>query len=175
MEIRVISMASFIEETFNPSLVHSYCSKCDNFNLHFACPPYDFSIPALLSKYRQVLVISHKLEARQDEYFYWRDLVDPLLMSYERKLNGQALLAGSCRNCSFCFDKGAIECSSPELLRFSFESLGFDVASIVDKYFKEKLSFESRSLHLVYGMLLELGADPIVLKELEGELSELSY
>lgn len=175
MEIRIISMASFIEEVFNPSLVHDYCSKCDNYNMHFACPQYDFSIPALLSKYSKVMVISHRLDARLDEYFYWRDLIDPLLMSYEGKLNGQALLAGSCRNCNFCFDKGALECSSPELLRYSFESLGFDVSAIVEKYFKIRLDFDSKSLHLVYGMLLELGADPIVLKELEGELNELSY
>lgn len=174
MKIRIISMRTIIEEAFLPHIVHDYCSRCENFNLHFSCPSHQFNIPAFINQYSFALIISHKIAAQYDEYYYWRDLIDPTLLKYEKIMRGQALLAGSCRNCDFCFDKGAEKCTSPSLLRYSFESLGFDVAAILEEFFNERLSFDMGTLHLVYGILLKEKPDPIDLNELEGELSGLS-
>ncbi len=174
MKFRLINLELLMEECFNPEKIESLCSMCEYYNQHFACPSHNFNVNYFLSHYRYALVVSHRLKARLDEYFFWRDLIDSLLLSYENKFRGLSLVAGSCRNCNFCFDRGAYECSSPELLRHSFESLGFDVSSILELYFKEKLSFSPDGLHLVYGMLLKDKPEPIILNDFEGELCEIS-
>lgn len=174
MKMRLISMGALIEEALLPEKVLDYCSRCENYNLHFACPDHQFSIPLFLSSYSYALIISHKMQVQIDEYFYWRDIIEPILLQYEKKLKGQTLLSGSCRNCDFCFDQGALECENPSLMRYSLESLGFDVRTLLEGFFNETLNFSSDGLHLVYGMLLKQKPDPIDLSELEGELLGLS-
>ncbi|NLY36188.1 MAG: hypothetical protein GX046_03010 [Tissierellia bacterium] len=175
MKIRLISMRALIEEAFFPERVLDYCSRCENYNMHFACPNHQFNISALLNRYPFVLVISHNLPVNIDEYYYWRDIIDPILMGYENKLMGQSLLAGSCRNCDFCFNKGAQDCEFPQLLRYSLESLGFDLSALLAQFFNEELNFRTDNLNLVYGMLLKQRPDQIYLSELEGELLGISY
>lgn len=174
MKIRLLTMGALVEETFSPQVIHDYCRSCENYNMHFACPEHRFNIPHFLDAYPFVLVISHRIPVKQDEYFFWRDILEPVLMSAEKRFQGQVLLAGSCRNCQFCFDKGAQECESPQLMRYSLESLGFDVKKLLEHFFKEELLFKSDELHLVYGILLKQRPDPIELQELEEELRELS-
>lgn len=174
MDIRVVSVDNLIENAFKPHIVHDYCSKCPNYSMHFSCPSHNFSIPAFLANYSHVMIISHRLDARLDEYSYYRDLIDPLLMAHESKFTGQALLAGVCRNCDFCFEDGAQICHNPQLLRYSLESLGFDIARLLQVYFKQELDFDERRLQLVYGMLLKSAPDQIALMEFKGELNELT-
>lgn len=172
--MRLIGMGVLIEEAFLPRKVLAHCRRCENYNMHFACPDHQFNVSAFISGYPFVLLVSHQMPVHMDEYFYWRDIIEPILLHYEEKLKGQSLVAGSCRNCDFCFDKGAQDCENPDLMRFSLESLGFDVSILLNKFFKEKLDFSPDRLHLVYGMLLKQRPDPIDLSELEGELRGLS-
>ena len=174
MKKRLISMGALIEEAFFPETVLECCSSCENYNLHFACPDHQFNVARFLSSYPYALIISHKMQVKIDEYFYWRDVIEPILLQYEKKLNGQSLVSGSCRNCDFCFDQGALDCENPDLMRYSLESLGFDVSTLLESFFNETLNFSSDGLHLVYGMLLKQKPDPIDLSELEGELLGLS-
>lgn len=174
MKIRTVSLQLLMEDCFEPALIESYCSLCENYNQHFSCPSHEFSLISYLSNFKYALIISHKLQAKLDEYYFWRELIDPLLLQYESRFHGTSLMPGSCQNCDYCFDRGALECSSPELLRYSFESLGFDVKEILNIYFKEQLIFQPTSLHLIYGMLLKEKPDPLTLNDFQGDLYELS-
>lgn len=174
MKLRLVSREALMDTCFKPDKVLEYCQRCQHYNMHFACPHHQFSMAAFLRPYPYVLLISHKPPGKLDEYFFWRDLIDPILMSYEEELNGLSLLAGICRNCDTCYDKGTQRCSHPKLLRHSFESLGFEVSCILEEYFDESLVFDPARLHLLYGLFLKDRPDPVSLTNLEGDLRGLS-
>ncbi len=174
MKLRLVNRDALMDTCFRPDKVIEYCESCHHYNMHFACPHHNFSMAAFLRPYPYVLLVSHQPPGKLDEYFYWRDLIDPLLLSYEAELDGLSLVAGSCRNCDTCYDKGASRCTHPKLLRYSFESLGFEVSCILEEYFDEKLLFQPERLHLLYGMLLKDRPDTVSMMNLEGGLRGLS-
>lgn len=176
IEKRLIGTETLVAAAFRPDIVESYCEHCVNYESNFSCPSHSFSTAHYLTRYPYVLVYVHTipLAPGADPQLFFdelRELIDPALMEFERRFHGEALLPGCCRNCSDdCSRLGAQECRTPELLRYSLESLGIDIDQMLRFFFESPLRFSDEQMTFVYGFFLSSPPDPIRLVELESEL-----
>lgn len=160
---KIVSTESFMNLTWRPDTVWQYCKECERYDVHFSCPEHAFNISTYVYAYPIVWIfMSHIMDHKSfgnsitQRFFHYRDLIDPQLMYMESQIPGsKAILPGQCRNCSNSCDTDLTpECRYPELLRYSFESLGFDVNAILETNFYKKLTFKSGEHILVYGLFL---------------------
>lgn len=167
------SIDHLLDTAWDHDTIETYCRACSNYDVHFSCPHHDFSIPDFLHRYQSVLVASHAIAidpaqpGTLDDHFYSnKTRLDQLLLSLEKTIRGsKALIAGPCQNCQPSCDTSHLpSCPQPDLLRYSFESLGFDVAALLKSYFDKELTFNQEEVILVYGLLL---AEPLADKQID--------
>lgn len=133
------------------------CMDCPNYNIRWSCPPYDFSVEAIWDQYTDILLyevkvsVSRELQANtytQDELndisrailapFKKQMTVD--LLALEKLIPGsRALYAGTCELCDSCNKKSGEPCRQPELMRYSLEALGGNVAHALKIYFDDEI------------------------------------
>ncbi len=131
---------------FDPTRVHSYCSSCPNHGNRWSCPPFrDFPLD-FLGNWSQAVVVGRKVplpsaevpsnpeEARawaMERFHTSRAEFREILLEVERTFPGsRCLVAGHCVQCTDCARQTGHPCRSPEAMRFSLESVGFDVSSL---------------------------------------------
>lgn len=177
--IHQTSIDHLLDTSWDPATIEAYCKICKNYNVHFSCPHHDFHIPDFLRRYDHVLVAAHAIPIDQtqpgtlEEHFYSnKTRLDQQLLSLENMIpESQALIAGQCQNCqSACELSQLSSCPKPDLLRYSFESLGFDVAALLKLYFDKELTFNDQEVILVYGFLLSKPLDKDQLAFVKGQL-----
>lgn len=77
-------------------------------------------------------------------YYSFREFNDSKILQLEESFtNSIALVSGRCLICSICTRETNTPCRCPEKLRYSLESLGFDVAGIVENIVGEKIQWSS--------------------------------
>jgi predicted metal-binding protein len=179
IQMRYIGTQSLLEAAYKPDVVEQYCLQCPNYESNFSCPSHDFSTGLYLQRYPSALLIMHTLPAIPgvdplEDFFSYREQIDPVLMTFERLFFGEALLPGCCHNCSDdCSALDAQACLNPTVRRYSLESLGVDINSMLEYYFDTTLTFQDERLVFVYGFFLKDSPDPILLTELESELQSI--
>jgi predicted metal-binding protein len=127
-----------------------YCKECDRYNACWACPPFDFNADEYLAPYKIAYIIGTKIvldretinkyqgfdECKNISYKIMKDTrksIDGNLLELEKQyLPSKAFFAGSCQICKEgeCMRATGKPCISPERVRPSLESLGFDVSLI---------------------------------------------
>lgn len=147
--------------------VESDCMQCKNYDVHFSCPSHAFSILEYVHQFKYALVAVQSIAfdlsgpmTLAEHFQQYKSCIDPVLMSLESESDGaRAMLPGPCQNCLPDCESGYLaDCPNPDLMRYSYESLGFDVATMIRAYFDMDLSFEPNQVQLVYGYLLH---DPL--------------
>ena len=143
-----------LEDCLNVRAARAACKACANYAKVWSCPPYPsgylrFAIPktcpeALLIR-RRAKLAPGELDGKSaaETFKLLRKDFDPYVLDIERHTpGGFALLAGSCCNClcgsGECPRKSGLPCPTPEKLRPSLESLGFDAEKILEKFFGER-------------------------------------
>lgn len=166
-----------LEASLDEPRVFSYCEACPDYGLNPSCPKHSFKTTEYLKTYPYVLVVLHtftkddSLDTAQS-FYRKRSLVEPLLMKLEStETHPVAVISGSCNNCVNDCNK-TTGCFNPDLLRYSFESLGFDVSIITEEFFQQELSFDCDQLMMVYGLLFKDHPSPEQIFELENMLNE---
>lgn len=131
-----------IENCLDTVRVMSYCKECKNYNNVWSCPPFNFNTLEIVNKYEYIYIIAYKLFLKKSIYNGNYDKInntivnirkneEPNLLLIENKYkNTYALYAGSCILCEDCIRKYNKECLYKEHMRYSLESLGFDVQKI---------------------------------------------
>lgn len=106
------------------------------------CPPHEINGMAVFNTFKSVTLVglkvtlSNEIEsfgtifqtARRDLGRYLENLASEAVA--ERH---QVLIAGNCYGCESCSRKDQLPCKNPKALRFSLESLGFEVSDISEQ------------------------------------------
>lgn len=115
------------------------CRECSNFGHSWGCPPFEYDVGQLLSRYRTALLVATKITPAEEG----RPLSDAgalirpervrlerRLLDMEERFGGRAFAyVGSCLYCpeGSCTRPDGKPCRHPELVRPSLEAYGFDI------------------------------------------------
>ena len=140
-----IAVADFLDRFVDVEKFLGYCKECKNYDVHCACPPYDFDPVELWKKYTDLKVVGLKITFDPDfagtelGHEEWVALNKEIIRKESRILSqrlredeeaheGYYLLSPGC--CSICgdekCDRKKAPCAHPEQRRYSIESLGGD-------------------------------------------------
>ncbi|MBC3886808.1 hypothetical protein GH810_00560 [Acetobacterium paludosum] len=142
-----------MEEYFDREKTLGYCKECPNFSKYWSCPTYTFDEAIFLKQFKYMHIIGRQFEVPRDDI---RNIRDPqeindyctekleaikvmtwkTLLEIEDEVEGAlGLVSGNCPICEIqkmpCARKSNQPCRNPNLMRYSLESLGFNVASLV--------------------------------------------
>jgi predicted metal-binding protein len=147
-----IAVADFVRDFVDVEKFLGFCEQCENYNVRWSCPPYDFDPLEFWKEYKTLKIIGIKIifneetagkEVNHEDCVALYDEVLKIesvklyraLKKEEKKTKGSCLLNPGC--CHLCGDtmcdrnKGA--CPKPAGRRYSFESLGSDVGKIASE------------------------------------------
>ncbi len=159
----IINMEEYINSYFDMKKFHELCSKCDKYGTLWSCPPYNFNVGDYINKYKYAYIICTKIllddslirETKKDEVINCtykiindvRKKLDKKLLKLEKRYpDSISLFAGSCISCNTCTRLNSSLCIKPDLMRYSLESLGFDVAKTVSELLKTEIKWAKDSL-----------------------------
>ena len=142
-----------MEEYFNREKTLGFCKACPNFSKYWSCPPYAFDEAIFLKQFKYMHIIGRQMEVPREDLRNVRDpeavknyCTDKLqaikvmtwktLLEIEDEVDGViGLIPGNCPICETqgmeCARKINQPCRHPKLMRFSLESLGFNVADLL--------------------------------------------
>ncbi|WP_084505008.1 DUF2284 domain-containing protein [Acetobacterium malicum] len=142
-----------MEEYFNREKALGFCKACPNFSKYWSCPPYAFDEAIFLKQFKYMHIIGRQMEVPREDLRNVRDpeavknyCTDKLqaikvmtwktLLEIEDEVDGAiGLIPGNCPICETqgmeCARKINQPCRNPKLMRFSLESLGFNVADLL--------------------------------------------
>lgn len=139
--------------------IRGYCKACEHYGVNHSCPPYDnFDTSTYIKNFSHVSVCVYTAPAKAltdsdkiNEFYSTRKSIDPALYELEAKLGLRLLLPGKCIICDDCKPV----CIHPDMLRYSFESLGIDVSKLIKGVLDIDLVFDNTKHMFVYGFLHE--------------------
>ena len=142
-----------MEEYFNRKKMLGFCKACPNFSKYWSCPPYVFDEAIFLKQFKYMHIIGRQMEVPREDLRNVRDpeavknyCTDKLqaikvmtwktLLEIENEVDGViGLIPGNCPICETqglaCARKTNEPCRHPGMMRFSLESLGFNVADLL--------------------------------------------
>lgn len=150
--IRPVEMDKMLEEYHNIRKTKRYCEACPNYGKYWSCPEFAFDVETLLKQFRYVYLIAREyLIPREDRLHIiglqktanyaldinkrikleaWQDI-----LNFEEEFpDTMGLIPGNCEICDItkegCTKSKGRKCRYPDKMRFSLESLGFDVDAI---------------------------------------------
>ena len=121
------------------------CKECPNYDVVWSCPPYNFKPETLLAGFSYIKIFGFKIvfeDLCQSNHTMAiakakkimeaeKRRADAKVLEMEQDLNNsQALYSGSCRLCRDCTRILERPCRHLDLMRYSLESLGYDVEAI---------------------------------------------
>lgn len=157
MAVRFVEgpITDFVKNCVNVPRFLACCRACPNYNRRWSCPPYEFSVETVWDQYNDILLYEDKVIVKpelleksfnQEEINELsrilltpaqRQMIDTLLTMEKQYPGSRALFAGTCELCENCDKEHGIPCRHPELLRYSIEALGGNVAKAVQIYFDD--------------------------------------
>lgn len=133
------------------------CRECPNYNRRWSCPPYNFSVEEVWKRYNSILLYEEKIPISKElqEILYSqeelneisrsllapakRQMTDYLLTLEAHNPASRALFAGTCELCDDCNKENGDSCRHPNLMRYSIEALGGNLALAAQVYFDDRI------------------------------------
>ena len=140
-----------------------FCKQCRNYGKLWSCPPYNFSIEEYVDRYKYVYIVGVKIVFDEDTlssintkekisnyttetlHFMKNKIMNEMLKLEKLYPNSTSLSAGGCNLCENCSKLKNIQCVHPDLMRYSLESLGFDVGGISSKLLNFELKWATET------------------------------
>ena len=141
----------YIEKTYTPETLRpfylpdkvlGYCAHCKDYGHFWGCPPHELNGMTVLNAFKTVALVGLKVTLSNETESFGtvfqsarRDLGSYLenLAAESNTEHHQVLIAGNCYGCESCSRKDQLPCKNPKALRFSLESLGFEVSGISEQ------------------------------------------
>ncbi|KNZ40387.1 DUF2284 domain-containing protein [Acetobacterium bakii] len=142
-----------MEEYFDRNKVLGDCKACPNYAKYWSCPPYAFDEAIFLKQFKYMHIIGRQFMVPPEDI---RNIRDPeaiatycteklqaikvmtwkTLLEIEKEVDGvMGLIPGNCPICEAqgleCARKTGEACRNSKLMRYSLESLGFNVVDLV--------------------------------------------
>jgi len=180
-----------IKAYYKPKVFIEFCKACEHYNKIWTCPPYDFDTTEVFKSYQYVYVIGSKLYINNlDESFKdllnnnnleyvsneifksARTVLDEKIMGLEdSKKHLTVLLPGRCLICDSCSKEKQLPCIYPKKMRFSLESIGFDVASICEDILGDKMQWTKEGLPEYFILVSAvLSKEKLVIEDIYNEI-----
>ncbi|MDE6277526.1 MAG: DUF2284 domain-containing protein, partial [Muribaculaceae bacterium] len=143
---RDLDLQEYIARYYNPLPVSEACRACPRHAATWACPPFAFDAPSLLSRYTRIRLIACTFTVSESPDF---DTIAPIrrrlntsLLELEDRLQGHAFyFGGSCTLCPRCTRPQGQPCRHPLKMRPSLEAFGFDLIATLADHFNITLSW----------------------------------
>lgn len=138
--------------SYDPQRIEGYCKQCQHYGQFWSCPPLPLTGEKFLEAYDKILLIGGKITLSEppngidiesyciETFHKARQAFSTSLLGLEHlTLNTTSLIAGNCYHCTTCSKAQGLPCRYPHLMRYSLESIGFDVNDILIKHFGYEL------------------------------------
>ena len=143
-----ISMEELKKDYCDREKFEKFCKECRNYGSTWSCPPYNFDVEDYLKNYSYISLVGVKIifdeetldkvntKEKINDYTtetlkYMKDKIMMELLRVEKRYEGsKSLSAGGCKICDDCSRKNNTQCQHPDMMRYSLESMGFDVGGI---------------------------------------------
>lgn len=140
-----------------------FCKQCRNYGKLWSCPPYNFSIEEYVDRYKYVYIVGVKIVFDEDTlssintkekissytnktlHFMKNKIMNEMLKLEKLYPNSTSLSAGGCNLCENCSKLKNVQCVHPDLMRYSLESLGFDVGGVSSKLLNFELKWATET------------------------------
>lgn len=140
-----------------------FCKQCKNYGKLWSCPPYNFSIEEYVDRYKYVYIVGVKIIFDEDTlssintkekisnyttetlHFMKNKIMNEMLKLEKLYPNSTSLSAGGCNLCENCSKLKNVQCIHPDLMRYSLESLGFDVGGVSSKLLNFELKWATET------------------------------
>lgn len=140
-----------------------FCKQCRNYGKVWSCPPYDFSIEEYIDRYKYIYIVGVKIVFDEDTlssintkekissytnetlHFMKNKIMNEMLKLEKLYPNSTSLSAGGCNLCENCSKLKNVQCIHPDLMRYSLESLGFDVGGVSSKLLNFELKWATET------------------------------
>ena len=140
-----------------------FCKQCKNYGKLWSCPPYNFSIEEYVDRYKYVYIVGVKIVFDEDTlssintkekissytnetlHFMKNKIMNEMLKLEKLYPNSTSLSAGGCNLCENCSKLKNVQCIHPDLMRYSLESLGFDVGGVSSKLLNFELKWATET------------------------------
>lgn len=136
--------------SYKPEEIQGCCSNCNNHGNVWSCPPHRFDPAEFIRGFAHAYIISASVSMVGFEtqtnatihYYEMRQRINRAVREFEAEApSSTALYAGHCDACKPCTRIQGDDCIQPELCRYSLESLGLDVAELIEIHFGESLQW----------------------------------
>lgn len=164
--VREVAVDEYLARFHNPDKVWGYCRACSNYGKQWGCPPFDFDVVALLSKYRTIRLIATKIAIHDRSISPCkinamlrpeRIRLERTLLDMERQYNTLAsTYIGECLHCAngACARLKGEPCCHPEVVRPSLEAYGFDITRTLSELFDIELKWSTATTAPSYIVLV---------------------
>lgn len=128
--------------------IQGYCRDCGMYGKLWSCPPFD-SQPltdfpewthAVLAMWQTPVSTPDDMNALIAQFQSARRHLGEILMECEQP-GTIAVIAGQCFGCSDCLRARGGACCAPARMRYSLESLGFDVSTLTEAFLGHRLAW----------------------------------
>ncbi len=147
-----VPVAEFLDRFVDVAKFLRFCESCENYNVGWGCPPYDFDPLDLWRRYSEVkavgvrIVFDESVVGAKLDHEAWTELYDTVMRREKGKLyrelkeeeragEGRFMLhaGGGCPVCEKPCRREEGPCRHPEEVRYSIESLGGDVCAVTEE------------------------------------------
>ena len=145
-------LKKFYENYVTYDFTELECSKCTSYDKKWTCPPFDFDVKNIWTKYDNIKLIFQKFtftdefkkkqltftEFRENSRNLFQNEKKKILqemLEEEKRLDGLYVTCGPCNLCVECTRIIGEQCRNPNLRRYSMEALGTNVISAVNDLF----------------------------------------
>lgn len=136
-----INIEDYIRDYVDVERFLECCKACPNYGKVWSCAPYDFDPLEIWNSYEKLRVIGYRITFGNDrtreemidaEWKVKRKLGRELFEMEDQFPGSMQLSAGSCDICKACTRKQGTPCAHPDLMRYSIESIGGNVAKTIE-------------------------------------------
>lgn len=151
-----VDVNEYFDEYVDIGKFHKLCEECENYELNWSCPPFDFDIEEYWKTYERFKIIAFKVEFDEEELSqtFTPPQLDLVLTRIER-IKGRlmndiysqededsiGLYLGRCNICMRCTREFGMPCKMPVKMRYSPESLGANIDRTIEDFFDSKVVY----------------------------------
>lgn len=157
VDYKRLDLKQYVEKYYDWEKYNGFCKQCPNYGKIWSCSPYDFDTEDYIKGYKYIYIIGTKIDldknliknvTNKDEVTKLtyeilnrvRKSQEANLLELEKKYpNSKSLYAGSCILCEKCARLDNKPCRNKDKMRYSLESLGFDVSNTISDVLGIKL------------------------------------
>ncbi len=159
-----ITTDELINNYYDREKIENYCKQCENYDKVWSCPPYDFNTEEYVRQFENIYIIGSQIifdkttiesvntEENIKKYSIEtilkerKKVFEKLLLLESKFPNSKAINSGNCSICKKCTRVNNKKCINESLIRYSLESLGFDVGKITNEILGIELKWSSETL-----------------------------